>query len=215
MYFLFNCFVKITGWIPYIILLRPKVYFENNKVQSRRIKGKAIVISNHTDVLDFAVMLFTFPGRTLRCVVAELMYKKNIVMTLLLRLFGTIKVDRTSNDFAFLSSCEKVLANGGIVEIYPESRLPAEGEPTPLDFKPSAVYLALQTNTPIIPVCNNGRFFHKERMRVYVGTPIDTRELYDESLSEKENISNITVYVREKIIEFKQKLEQIEKEEEK
>ena len=113
MYFLFNLFVKITGWIPYIILLRPKVYFENNKVQSRRIKGKAIVISNHTDVLDFAVMLFTFPGRTLRCVVAELMYKKNIVMTLLLRLFGTIKVDRTSNDFAFLSSCEKVLANGG------------------------------------------------------------------------------------------------------
>lgn len=208
---LFTWFVKITGWPLYALLLRPKTYYENKKVQSRRIRGRAIVISNHTSVYDFAVTMFTFPSRTLRCAVAELMYEKNIFMTFLLRAFGTVRVDRTTHDFAFLSACEKILGRGGVVEIYPESRLPDPGEPTPLEFKPSAVYLALQTDTPIIPICNNGHFFEKRRMRIMIGTPIDVRALYNDELSEKQNIANITTHVRGKIIEFSQRLEEKEK----
>jgi hypothetical protein len=49
-------------------------------------------------------------------------------------------------------------------------------------------------------------------MRVLVGTPIDVRALYRDELSEKENGANITAYIRGKIIEFQQKLEQQEKE---
>lgn len=211
MYFLFNWFVKITGWLIYTLLLRPKTYYENKKVQSRRIRGRAIVLSNHTSIYDFAVTMFTFPSRTLRCAVAELMYEKNFFMTALLRLLGTVRVDRTKHDFTFLSACEKILSRGGVVEIYPESRLPDPGEPTPLEFKPSAVYLALQTGAPIIPICNNARFFEKRRMRVMIGTPIDVRALYNNELSEKENIANITTHVRGKIIEFSQRLEEKEK----
>ena len=212
MYFLFNWLVKITGWPIYALLLRPKIYYENKKVQSRRIRGSAIVVSNHTAILDFAVTMFTFPSRTLRCAVAELMYEKNFFMTFLLRALGTVRVDRTTHDFAFLSACGKILGRGGVVEIYPESRLPDPGEPTPLEFKPSAVYLALQTATPIIPICNNTRFFEKKRMRIMIGTPIDVRALYNDELSEKENIANITAHIRGKIIEFSQRLEEKEKE---
>ena len=212
MTFLFNWLVKITGWPLYALLLRPKTYYENKKVQSRRIRGGAIVISNHTDVLDFAVTLFTFPARTLRCAVAELMYEKNFFMTFLLRALGTVRVDRTSHDFTFLSACDKIIKRGGVVEIYPESRLPDPGEPKPLEFKPSAVYLALQTGAPIIPICNNGRFFEKRRMRIMIGMPIDVRALYNGELSEKQNIANITTHIRGKIIEFSQRLEEKEKE---
>jgi 1-acyl-sn-glycerol-3-phosphate acyltransferase len=212
MVFLFTWFVKLTGWLPYLILLRPKISYEDRRVQSRRIKGRAIVVSNHHALLDFAVVMFTFPFRTMRCAVAELMYKKNIFMTFFLHMLGTVKVDRTSHDFGFLSVCDQVLDRGGVVEIYPESRLPQPGEPVPLEFKPSAVYLALKTGAPIIPICNNGRYFEKERMRVLVGTPIDVRGLYRDDLSEKENVANITAYIRGKIIEFQQKLEQQEKE---
>ena len=212
MTFLFTWLVKITGWPLYALLLRPKTYYENKKVQSRRIRGGAIVVSNHTSVYDFAVTMFTFPSRTLRCAVAELMYEKNIFMTLLLRAFGTVRVDRTTHDFSFLSACEKILGRGGVVEIYPESRLPLPNESRPLAFKPSAVYLALQTGAPIIPICNNGHFFEKQRMRIMIGTPIDVRALYNDELSEKENIANITTHVRGKIIEFSQRLEEKEKE---
>ena len=39
MIFLFNWFVKITGWLPYKILVRPKIYYEDKSVQSRKIKA--------------------------------------------------------------------------------------------------------------------------------------------------------------------------------
>ena len=212
MFFLFHWLVKITGWLPYCLILRPKISYENKAIQSRRIKGRAIVVSNHHSVWDVAAAMFTFPSRTLRCAVAELMYRKNIFMTVFLHMLGTVKVDRTSHDFSFLSDCGKILDHGGVVEIYPESRLPFKHEKTPLEFKPSAVYLALQTGAPIIPICNNGRYFVKQRIRVHVGCPIDARKMYREELSEKENVANITAYVRGKIIEFQKQLEEQEKE---
>ena len=68
---LFAWVVKITAYPVVLLWFRLKVYYQNKKVQSRRIKGKAIVVSNHTSVWDFALMLFLFPTRLLRCVVAE------------------------------------------------------------------------------------------------------------------------------------------------
>ena len=120
---LFTWFVKITAWPVYALLLRPKTYYENKKVQSRRIRGRAIVISNHTSIYDFAVTMFSFPSRTLRCAVAEIMYEKNFLMSFFLRALGTVRVDRNAHDFAFLSECDRILERGGVVEIYPESQI--------------------------------------------------------------------------------------------
>lgn len=207
MAFLFNWFVKITGWIPQLIIFKIKVYYEDKKVQDKRIKGKAIVVSNHNDLMDFAVLLFVFWRRTLRCVVAELMYEKNIFMTSLLKLLGTIRAERDTHDFSFLGRCEKVLRKGGVVEIFPEARLPRKGEETPLPFKPSAVYLALETDTPIIPVYNNAEHFSRKNMRVIIGKPINVKGLYDDRLSQKENIEKINEYLRGKILELREELE--------
>ena len=190
-----------------MVLFRTKVYYEDERVQRRHIRGRAIVACNHTSVMDVAALLFVFPTRTLRFVAAEIMYTKNILMTALLHLLGAIRVDREAHDFSFLSKCDRVLSKGGVVEIYPEARLPKPGEQRPLEFKPSAVYLALQSETPIIPVYTNGKMFSRERLRVVIGKPIDVCELYDESKTEKENIENINTYLRGKIIELGAKLE--------
>ena len=93
------------------------------------------------------------------------------------------------------------------MEIYPESRLPLKDEERPLEFKPSYVYLALESGAPIIPVYNNAKPFSKERERVMIGKPIYVEELYDSALSEKENINSINSYVRSKIIELGKELE--------
>lgn len=207
MIFLFNWFVKITGWIPQLLIFRTKVHYEDKSVQSRRIKGRAIVVSNHNYLMDFGVLMFVFWRRTLRCAVAEIMYQKNVFMTFLLNALGCVKVERECHDFSFLTRLERVLNRGGVVEIYPESRLPLPGEELPLEFKPSYVYLALETDSPIIPIYNNAKPFGRERERIMIGKPISARELYDERLSEKENINNINTYVRSKIIELGKELE--------
>ena len=206
-YWLFNWFVKLTAWIPQKILLRLKVFYEDKSVQSKRIRGAAILVSNHHSVYDVAVMMFIFWRRTLRCVVAEIMYTKNFIFSLFLRMLGSVKVDRDAHDFSFLDKCSRILSRGGVVEIYPEARLPKEGEQTPLEFKPSAVYLALESGAPIIPVYNSRRSFADKPGYVIIGKPINVRELYDDSLDEKTNISNITLFLRGKIIELGKELE--------
>ena len=208
-----NWFIKLTAWIPQLLVFRIKVHYEDKKVQGKRIKGKAIIVSNHNCIMDFAVLMFVFWRRTLRCAVAEVMYHKNFFMTLLLKLLGCVKVERAEHDFSFLTKLERILDKGGVVEIYPESRLPRKGEERPLEFKPSYVALALESGAPIIPVYNNAKPFSKERERVIIGKPIYVGELYDSSLSERENINNINSYVRSKIIELGKELERQEKEE--
>lgn len=207
MYFLAHWFVKITGWLPQLLIFRTKVYYEDKKTQGKRIKGKAIVMSNHHAVTDFAVMIFVFWRRTLRCLIAEVMYAKNFLLTLFLKSLGGIKVDRNTHDFSFLTKAEKVLDKGGVVEIYPESRIVRPDEEKPLAFKPSVVYLALRSGAPIIPVYTNGKYFTKERTRVIIGKPVDVREWYDEELSEKENLDAICKRLREKVIKLRDELQ--------
>ena len=202
---LFQGFVKLTGWLPQWLIFRTKTTFEDRSVQGRGIRGKAIVVSNHNSIWDFAVLLYAFPFRTLRCAAAEVLYAKNPFMTAMLNLLGCVRVDRGQCDFSFLERLKAVLDKGGVVEIFPESRLPDREQDTrPLPFKTSYVYLALESGAPIVPVYNNGCAFSRERLQVVIGKPIDARALYDPALSEKENVQTINRYVRRKIIELSQ-----------
>jgi 1-acyl-sn-glycerol-3-phosphate acyltransferase len=199
--------IRITGFIPYLILYKTKVYYEDKKAQSLKIKGKAIVASNHNAVMDVAVMLFVLWRRIPRTLVAEILYRKNVFLSFLLNILGCIKVNREAYDLSFLDKCNKILDEGGLVEVYPEARLPRKGEERPLSFKPSTVCLALSSGAPIIPVYNNGVYYRKERARVIIGKPFYARDYYDENLSERENIDKITEMLRERIIELKNELD--------
>ncbi len=203
---IFNWFVKITAWLPQFICFRTKIYYEDKTVQGRVIKGKAIVISNHRSIYDIAMMMFLFPKRTLRCLIAEIMFTKNVIFSLFLKALGGIKVDRKAHDFSFVEKSCKILENGGVIEIYPEARLPRKEEIPPLPFTPSAAYMALLSGAPIIPVFTNGKYFTKDRARVIIGTPINVRELYNEEFSEQENLKIISEFMRNKIIGLENEL---------
>ena len=201
-----NGFVKITGWLPEVVCFRPRVYYEDKSRQSRKIKGPAIVICNHTSVLDYIVLLFVFFGRTLRTQMAEVLFQKK-GLRILLKLLGGIRVDRKSRDYGFLDESLKILEKGGVVCVFPESRLPRPGEKRPLPFASSVAYLALTSGVPVIPVYTNGSHFKKERVRVMIGTPIDSTQWLDDTLSEREQLAKISRAYREKIIELGELLE--------
>ena len=208
----FNCFVKITGYLVQKVVFRTKIYYEDKSVQSRKIKGSAILISNHTSVYDYAVFLFTFFFRTLRYQMAEILYKKKL-LALFLKCMGGIYVNRDTHDFSFIYKSEEILKKGGIVGIFPESRIPKEGEDRPLPFKVSAAYLALSSDVKVIPIYTDGVYFKKNRARIIIGTPIYARDFSDENLDEKENITRVTEAFRNKIIELGEKLDERKREE--
>ena len=206
---IFQWFVRITGWIVQWFAFRTKIYYENKTVQSRKIKGSAIIVSNHTSVYDYAVYLFVF-YRILRYQMAEILYKRK-GLKLFLRMMGGIYVNRNTHDLSFLSESNEILNKGGVVGVFPESRIPKPEEERPLEFKQSVILLALYSKAPIIPVATNGLYFKKKRARVIIGTPFNAVEYYNEALSEKDNVANITKILRERIIELKGKLDGQEK----
>lgn len=205
---IFNWFTKITGWPVQKICFRTVVYYEDKSIQSRKIEGPAIIISNHTSVWDYAVWLFVFYGRTLRFQMAEILFKRP-GLGLLLKQLGGIYVDRYANDFSFIAKSEAILKKGGVVGIFPESRLARPGEERPLPFKSSAAYLALLSGVKVIPVYTDGSYFNKIHANVFIGCPLDVRELLNDDLSEKENLERISELIRERVIELGHKLDEI------
>lgn len=207
-----NLFTKITAWLVQKICFRTKIYYEDKKSQNRRIKGKAILVSNHTSIYDYAVYLFVFFTRTLRYQMAEILFKKKF-LGFYLKLMGGIKINRDTHDFSFMEKSEAILNKSGVVGVFPESRIPEAHEEKPLEFKPSVVVLALSSNAPIIPTYTNGSYFNKKRARVIIGKPIYLADMYDNNKTQKENIDFMTKKLRDKVIELKQILEEMVKNE--
>ena len=71
-------FVKITGILPALLFFKPKLFFKNKKVQGRRLPAPAILVSNHMSLLDFALYLAIFPFRTIRFLMAEVLFIKMV-----------------------------------------------------------------------------------------------------------------------------------------
>lgn len=197
-----NAFLKITAWPLDLIVFTTKIRFEDRSVQGRHIHGPAILISNHTSIFDYAVWVFVFWTRTLRFQMAELLFKKPF-LGVLLKWLGGIYVDRDAHNFGFITKSEAILRKGGIVGIFPESRIPRPEEERPLPFKPSAAYLALSTGVPVIPLYTDGVYFTKARAHVIIGKPMLAADYVDEALTEKENLERVTEAFRERIIELR------------
>ena len=195
-------FVKITGFIPELLVFRRKTLYENKKNQSRRIKGRALIVSNHTSVFDVASAMFLFPFRDLYFITAELMFQKNKLFSWFLKRIGAIKVNRNVYDFKFVDESVKFLNKNKVVLVYPESRLPLKDEERPLPFKPSTVLIALKTHAPIIPIYTDGNYFNSKRNNVIIGEKIYLDTYYDNNKSEKENVIELNNLLRNKIIDL-------------
>ena len=95
-------FVKITGWIPNLLYLRRKTYYKNNNKTIKKRKEPAVIISNHTSLMDFPLYMYTFMGSTIRPLVAEVTYNKNWVKKDFLKLNGGNKVERDNYGLSFM-----------------------------------------------------------------------------------------------------------------
>ncbi|MBP5295442.1 MAG: 1-acyl-sn-glycerol-3-phosphate acyltransferase [Lachnospiraceae bacterium] len=185
---IFNWFAKITGFIPFWLAFRTKIYYVDRKLQGRHIKGPAIIMSNHIQLFDYVVWLFVFWTRTIRTQAAEVLYRRPMLGPLLKQL-GAIYVNRETRDFSFCDESVQLLKEGWVLTIFPEARLPKKGEERPLPFKMSAAYIALQSGAPVIPVVTDGSYFNfRRRARVLIGTPVYAKDLREEGVGEKENL---------------------------
>ncbi len=193
---LFSGFVRLTGFVPALIFFKPRVKLENERA-SRRLPKHAILVSNHTSLMDFVLYLIVFPLRTVRFLMAEVLFNKGPAFAKFLSLLGGIRVDRNTFDFEFVSKALEVLDRGGTLGVFPQGRLPVNGKPFP--FTVSTAFIALQTDAPIIPVYTDGRYGLNKRAGVVIGEPLYLQDHKVEGLSDDEQLKALTTMLEEHI----------------
>lgn len=198
------CFTKLTGFIPAYILFKPKVFTVKGKA-SRKLPKKAILMSNHTSLLDFVLYLIVFFSRNIHFLIAEVMFNKCKLLSWFLYKIGGIFVDRNSGNFSFVDRSIEVLNKNGIVGIFPQGRLPLNGQHFP--YKPGIVLVALRTDAPIIPVYTDGNYGIFKRAHVVIGEEIHIKDYIDSTEINDEKIKELAKILEEKNFALKEELE--------
>lgn len=194
---------KLTGIPSLFLLLRQRYYVEDTINKSLKVKGKAILISNHTHIMDFFVMVFAHPFRKQRFLVSEAIFQHPI-LAILCKIMDCIMIHRERSDLSFMGEAERTLNKGGVVTIFPEGHLVHDGK---IDvFKPSAIYLALRTGAPIIPHYIEPHYFSIKRTRIIMGKPIYVQEYCKSNNPSPDEVRMLCEMLRNKTKELKRKL---------
>ena len=199
---IFRWLALITGWPVQLLVFKRKTYYEDRRAQGRRVRGKALIVSNHFSVFDYMVNLFLFPFRKLYVVYWPQNSKR---IRWGMKFFGGIVSDRDVMSLRFMDESVKTLEKGRVVQIYPESYISEDGRMD--EFKPSYVLIALRAEAPIIPVITDGQYGFFKRVHLIIGKPID---LWDYCTSEdptKEEIMALNDIVYKKCLELQRELE--------
>ena len=203
----FRWVALITGWPFQLILFKRKTYYENKKKQGRRIRGGALIVSNHFSVFDYMVNLFLFPFRKLHVVYwPQRGTKQGRFFLWGMKFFGGIESDKMATDLRFMDDSVKVLEKGGLVQIYPEASITTDGRMH--DFKPSYVLIALRADVPIIPVITDGNYGLFKRVHLIIGEPIYLGDAITSENPSREEIMSLNAQVYQKCLELQEQLQQ-------
>lgn len=194
-------FVKLTGYLPAMLFFKPRVIYQDKTVQSKRLPKPCIFVSNHQSLLDFALYLCLFFGRTIRFQMAEVLFEKGKLFSNFLFWLGGIYVNRNKLNMEMMATCIRILDAGGTVGVFPQGRLPVDGKPFP--FKSGVVYMALHSDAPIIPVYTDGNYGLKKRATVVIGQPIRLKEWCTDEKPSLATIEALTAQLEQTVYDLK------------
>ena len=192
--------VKITGFLPAMIFYKPKIIYQEGykgKKGSKALSGPVMLVSNHKKLLDMPLYMMIFPFRTIRFLIAEVMYNKGSLFAWFLDHIGGIKVDRKNYKFGFIAEGSKVIEEGGCLGIFPAGRLPVDGKDFP--FTPSTTVIAKNTGADIVPVYTDGNYGLFKRTTVVIGERINLKNLIEPEAPEKEELDRLTKHLEETV----------------
>ncbi len=167
-------FVKITA-IPGLLYYRPKyIHFEHEPKE--RIRGGALVISNHVGFADPIYVMMGIWYRRHRFVCMKEFYEKKFVAWLFNR-FHCIPIDRENFNIASFREIIDALKNDEMVSMFPEGHVNFEGDGLN-QFKSGMVLMALMSGKPVVPVYIENRKSVFERLKIGIGAPFDVTAVY-------------------------------------
>ena len=206
---LMRLFVLVTGFIPYLLVYKPKIYYEEGTRRDNRVKGGALIVSNHYLFLDFPMTMFHWFGRRVYCVMLEIVFNHSWFLRFAARIIGGINADRDAKGVRFIEESAEMIRKGRLVQIYPEGKNTTDGRMH--EFRHGYLMIALRTGAPIIPFIIDGNYGVFKRAHAIVGKPINLSEVCSSYDPTKEELEELNRVVWEKCFELKQKLDTLTK----
>ncbi len=135
----------------------------------KKLRGGAIIASNHLGFSDPFILGCTFWYRRMFFLAAEVVMKPGLI-SWLLKGVGCIKIDRNICDMDAIRKSADRLKDGHLLTVFPQGGIDRNDDVTAI--KSGIVLLAMQSKTPVVPVFihKKTRFF--DRNTVIIGEPI-------------------------------------------
>lgn len=203
---LLRIYVKITGLIPFLLIYKPKIFYEEGNRRTNRVKGGALIVSNHYLFMDYPMTMFHWLFRRTHCVMLEYVFGFSRFLRFCTECIGGISAERDTKGMRFMDESVRCIKKGRLVQIYPEAQNTTDGKIH--DFKPSYVLIALRSEAPIIPFILDGNYGVFKRAHAIVGRPINLSDYCSSPDPTREEIESLNCFVRERALELKKLLDE-------
>lgn len=201
-YEIFRWIGIISGYPFKWLFFKEKIYYENERA-SLRVKGGALVISNHFGPWDYILSMFLFFPRKLYVVASEHAFR-NALFRFGMKFCGGIEANRITKSMSFIKNSIREIQKKHLVQIYPEGHNTEDGNLQP--FFPSYILIAHKANAPIVPVIFDGNYGVFQRVHLIVGEPIDLTDYHTAAKVSKDDITRLNGVVYEKCLALREEL---------
>ena len=203
-YEIFRWIGTITGYPFRWIYFKTKTYYENDRAP-RRVRGGALIISNHFNPLDYVLNCFVFFPRKLYVVASEHAFK-NAFLRFGMKFWGGIQANRVTKSMSFVMQSIREIKKGHLVQIFPEGHNTDDGTIKP--FYPSYIVIALKANAPIVPLITDGNYGLFKQVHMIIGEPIILSQYLTEEKASKEDIARLNDIVFAKVLQLRKELDE-------
>ncbi len=203
LYDIFRWVGVISGYPIKWLFFKSKIYYESPKVP-KRIRGGALVISNHFNPLDYVYNVFLFFPRKLYVVASEDAFR-NAFLRFGMKFCGGIQANRITKSMRFVTQSIREIKKGHLVQIFPEGHNTNDGTIKP--FYSSYILIALKANAPIVPVITDGNYGLFKRVHLIIGESIDLSAHISGLKATREDITRLNDMVYTKVLELRKELD--------
>ena len=204
LYDIFRWIGVVTGYPFKWLYFKNKIYYETENVP-KRVKGGALVISNHFNPLDYVLNVYVFFPRKLYVVASEHAFK-NAFLRFGMKFWGGIQANRVTKSMHFVTESIREIKKGHLVQIFPEGHNTDDGTIKP--FYSSYILIALKAKAPIVPVITDGNYGLFKRVHLMVGESIDLSAHITGPKATREDITRLNDMVYEKVLRLRKELDQ-------
>lgn len=194
-YFLHD-FVWGIGSVFGYIWFRPKKYYISEAAK-KKIKGGAILISNHIGFYDPVYIMISINYRRHHFVATKELFSSKFKKFMFEKIFLCISIDRNGVGTGTIRKIVGELKKGSLVSMFPEGHINVNKKDEVEAFKSGAVFMALKGGCPIVPVYIHKRKNIFKRLVTIVGEPIKV-SLDGTDKPAMEYINDVTLELRKK-----------------